>query len=1086
MGDLDTSKNLFRGIAVPHPKVIDSTALWPEQSSYDQAGPTAGVPEDQDGSAMVLEAFGDQTASTTLRVRTKRGGFPGNGASYIHRAADSGDWYGWNTPATIWGYERVGAAGLTVNPSALTLANGNVLVFVSSSLGGSGEVRVWEYVASTNAWSVGATVVANEGAYSNLARAYCDAVQLPSGRILCFYLVEDSDNATVYTINVRFSDDNGDTWAEWATYACSDPTRLDTDTNVPFRLRAAYSEATGEILLILWVQPQSGTYTQCLLQYASNDLGASFSYVGGIDGTDADDQSVTGDVVVADGVFVVLSDNPSSNGSVNGSEVFRLGSAFEAIGAGGSGDPFAVSNRNVLSGSTVQTEQMAAACVSPDGVIWYFSTNLSATVDNFLIMYSEDGGLSWKTPAAGTLSTGYGSTFQPGVITVQITKPALAWQRGRIILVCNHDSPTTTSDDDDLTALYLGGFSTVTLPYRAVSLAGDRIGRTPDFQTGWERNWLPFELPGNDGWTKSTSGTQSEAISSGALRLTATSGIVRYTVTPTADGTLTAYMDVAVNSGSAEVFRWRYDDGSSVLYTVGIQLTTTAISIIDDPTGAATSLDSDTHGGGRVQFIVSIDGSSVRVWWRDQDTSELQAWTLMSGTASNLGTSALSDQVRFGIASTTTANLDVYQVAYSEGAETGAGLGGFTNPDDLQGRNYAPGGYSTYVDAGVSIYGVDGPTGANEDWHIDTRYEHPVERAFVGTSPSPRIGWRSSTAAASMALAWRRSTSGFESRAYNGAEVLHFEGINWRQAQLQRTRNNGSSWTDEVEIINYKAITFSRIGDVVYPGSGTAADAIYLHENELAGGTFEDGAGKVRKIAGNTAGAWVIGTTNSHKAAIFLESADDTEATSGTGEIWFPRLTVIFSPYTCDGLRIQLHDDGAGHDPADGYYTIGSMFHGRLVPFGRDYSFGRVVTTAANTEISETRAGHRRSRVNGPTRRSVSVAFPAIDVTQYSEEGQPDSIEYNATFVNTRTAPDEPVKIPGLLEYLRGSHRLCLYLPKIDRFSGADGNVQYNLHGAEGAILGRLVGPVSLTAIAGDESTSEVLSIAQITIEEEV
>jgi len=433
----------------------------------------------------------------------------------------------------------------------------------------------------------------------------------------------------------------------------------------------------------------------------------------------------------------------------------------------------------------------------------------------------------------------------------------------------------------------------------------------------------------------------------------------------------------------------------------------------------------------------------------------------------------------------------VFLYAHSYEAAAGSGLTAFANPTSLQGLPIGAGSAQAgYIADGVSVYAVDGPAVPGDDWTIDTRYpEYGIENIFPGTTPSPSVGWRSSTTTASMAVAWTRSTSSaIKSRSFSGLEVIHLRGINWRQAMLQRTQNAGSSWTDEVEILAYDTagVVFTRVGDVVYPGSGSPADSTYYQFGELVGGHFQFPNGDVRKITANTEGHWAIGSNDVPKCAIYCEDMDDGEDASGTGYIWHPNVTVAISPYNANGFRLLINEDTSPIAPPEAYFSINTLFHGRLMPFGRDYSHTRTQTITPNTEISTLRDGSRRSRVNGGARRSVSVSFPAIDVTPFSSDSTPDVVtETNATYGIT-VAADEPVKLDGVLEYLRGPDRLMLYLPYLPKYSGADGNAQLLEHRSKGVIYGRMMGGITLTQVTGTEQVDEVVSIATITIEEEL
>lgn len=1099
----DTTKSEFRCIAVPDPRVLNSDALWLAESSYDQAGNTAGVPADQSGSAMVMKAVGTQTAASALRYRAQVGGFPGHGhptgrgwpTTGIWQRDGQADWYGWDGPTSINGYEVVQSHVAPGNndghtyPSIITLASGNVLMAAGGDDGTAERIHTRLYTASTNTWGSAVLVATDQLGGGSIPGLFPDLVQLSSGRVLLFHLTEDTLEAGEANIATYYSDDEGATWTQQVELALGAAVsgNFDVTYGAFTRLRAAYNAATGEVLLLVWVTKASGTFVDQVFQFASLDLGSSFEFVTLIDGGDDDDQSLTGDIVVHNGVFVVFTENPTATATLGGTHAIRLGSAFDALTAGSVDTAIAPisSSRTVV---TTTGENRCCACVDDRGVIWLYSTNTAATVENALCFYSGDGGISWTNAMGGSENTGYGSWFQPGVdATIYPKQMACTWQRGRVIMLANHDSPTTSTDDLTLAALYLGGFSTVTLPYRKSQLSTLQRGRRdPAAQVGWERDYLPYELPQNDGWT--ALGAGSEVVTAGVLAITA-AGVAtrRYQITPSglaAGSSAIQHCIMKCNTGEGTTQAW-LDDGT-LDYRATIQLTSTAITLYDS--AAASSLGTDTHGGGIVEWIIAVTGSSAVAWWRDWTSSEERTWTKLSGTLTDGGAADGASRFAFGSTLGSSSTVDVYHYAHSYGDTAGAGLAGFTNPDDLQGLPLGAGPEAAeYIADGVSLYAVDGPAVPGEDWHIDTRYEYAIDRIFPGTSPSPSIKWRSSTTTAGMAIAWDRSSSTtVNSRAWNGLEVIHLRGVNFRQAQLQRTQNAGSTWTDEVEIINYKSVVFARVGDIVYTGAGTPADGPYFQFNELVGGYFEFPNGDVRKITANSEGNWVVGSTDVHQCSIYLEDTDDGEDTSGTGKIWFPNVTVLISPYNANGFRLQINDDATPVAPPEGYFTIGTMFHGRLMPFGRDYSQQRSITLQPNTTVITARDGTRRTRVNGKSRRAVSISFPAVDVTPFSADGQPDVvIETNVSYA-LAVAADEPVKLGGVLDYLRGPDRTMLYLPYMPKYSGADGNAQLLEHRNYGTIYGRITSGVTMTQVTGTEEIDEVISIAGITIEEEV
>ena len=144
----DQSRPDLRGLAYHDPRL---TKVWGAESSYTQAGNTAGDPNPQQDTEMELEASGQQDADSTLRIQSLRGGLPGPGpmrAGFCWRDDDASDWRGWEVPTTPLGWEHVawtdGTSGLvrgTYTPHSVTLDDGTVLVAVQAVY--EGVVRRW-------------------------------------------------------------------------------------------------------------------------------------------------------------------------------------------------------------------------------------------------------------------------------------------------------------------------------------------------------------------------------------------------------------------------------------------------------------------------------------------------------------------------------------------------------------------------------------------------------------------------------------------------------------------------------------------------------------------------------------------------------------------------------------------------------------------------------------------------------------------------------------------------------------------------------------------------------------------------------
>jgi hypothetical protein len=72
----------------------------------------------------------------------------------------------------------------------------------------------------------------------------------------------------------------------------------------------------------------------------------------------------------------------------------------------------------------------------------------------------------------------------------------------------------------------------------------------------------------------------------------------------------------------------------------------------------------------------------------------------------------------------------------------------------------------------------------------------------------------------------------------------------------------------------------------------------------------------------------------------------------------------------------------------------------------------------------------------------------------------------------------------GMIEQLKGSVTPVVYLPSVDLATASKTVFQYSAPSR--AIYGRIVTPITQTAILGQEDLNEVLSCDTVTIEEEV
>ena len=102
-----TSLAWLRGFLLPDPRfVLDSFDTT--NSAYTEQGPIPGVPEPQDETELLLQAVGEQAASTILNVKTNRGGHPAAGARFLwQRDTTDSDWFGHDPACAMSGFQFV-------------------------------------------------------------------------------------------------------------------------------------------------------------------------------------------------------------------------------------------------------------------------------------------------------------------------------------------------------------------------------------------------------------------------------------------------------------------------------------------------------------------------------------------------------------------------------------------------------------------------------------------------------------------------------------------------------------------------------------------------------------------------------------------------------------------------------------------------------------------------------------------------------------------------------------------------------------------------------------------------------------------
>jgi len=1106
----------YQGIAIHDPRVKYDHLRSPDEatapSAYTQAGPIAGQPKPGQDSDMVLRARGHQTAGGDLEIRTHLAGHTDAGG-YIVRDIGAGDsaleYLGADSYTTITGWDGgirrdADGSGPAAQVPVIRLESGDLLMVEYSA---ATTHLAWRYDADTGTWSHVATLPSPMESSGQLPRH--ELVQLPGGRVL--YLYTDRDDSQVH---VRYSDDDGDTWADYASavLASAPGERI-------FEISAAYTR--GVICMILGVEtvvaPPMGAR-----QYVSHDLGMSFEPVG---------------------EEWYVNSNPAERPariSLVGLPSGRVAMAYWRVMTGGAGTE-AYSYRSidpsepgyetdridlVLSAEApAYAESALAMWQDEDGVLYVMLEvdDLGADARSQLF-FSDDGGSTWTKCTLPSLA------WRDSGGNVRLGPYSCASTGGRAALVTRWTS-ASSGGPQSLGVLYLGGWAWATVgtvresaqDYSRKSWLG--WGRQDGAADIFGGGWIGINAPGSSGWTAAgagggtqTSDNRWQVVTSGALR--------SYTMTD-AQGQdeiegMTAVCSVRVDSGGSlsspdVALRVRISDydapgttNATRIHEVELRFTTTGFRMYDTIAGAQVGSDQ------------TVDMSTAPVWimvsMRKASTGELAVWYGSEyGPARRLETaialSVLADdsgsnptnqsRIQFGHLASGTATSEWGFVGFSAQAGPPAParaenyVSRWTNPNDLRSREYSS--RSCLVLDDVRIQAVDGPSRLGETWRIVPQYEHGIEALHPQISPSPSRTWRSTGDNQVELIVWDLENDLF-SDAYMGSYALVFGlfGHNFRSANLLGWNTGTASW-DTIGTIDsasgYTSLAWKRAGSVVRPDDDHTSSAdTYLWRDQHAGDTIDlGGEDGPRRIERNMEGAWSTdgsGTPAVRQPRLYLQTDDLTgsEASSGTtGAIWVRDSLLVLREYDGRYQRIALQIPSQA--TAAGYYEIGSVHLGPLLILGRTYDRGWISRRSRLTDLLTRSDGTRRARVRGGSRRALEVAWVAgaVDVSREQENAPtPDYWSSGANASLPLASSDDVARaLEGLLDEIDGPAEPVVYVSKIPLLdSGSD---SLHITDRQRILRGRIVSATTRREhVTGDEAVSEAERMNRIVLEEEL
>jgi len=1125
------TKPTFRGLLIPDERIKEGN-ISATDSSYSQAGPMPGVPAPQADTDLNLEATGTQSANKQLRIATQRGGHPDRGGATFRwsNATDAADaWRGWTQPNTLtsWQVMDVGNAlassGTQVahDAHAVGLPNGYVaIVWHRKRIDGINIYKGVRFQTMAPDGTLSTAITVWETLDAITQETHPCLMLLPNGRLMLYHYFEDITKDVVQ-VQSFYSDDDGANWTLATSSALPDAIDVSTatvgyslNTRPSAKMRACYSG--GQVLLLLSFRSNdtsTGSHQDGIAQYASSDLGLSFEQV------EIWPRTVTGTqaeaVATANGfdVFLITLD-----GSGDPLIIRRnLASAFIPISTASNLAGPAIFNAyswdpGYHAGARVWGDCELATAKGEDGLLYVMArgratggTYAANNVGDLRIAMDRSGGAdlagSYELMGQGTSQPVIGSSFtaRAGLIwwaesTADFPRYfGLCAAQGRLALFHSWSADTGTRDES-VARMMLGGWGDVTLGQYFNS------GGIPR-RVCWDYTWLPIEEPDDIGtpanaWTITTAGTNASNVTNGYLTVTTGGGNRNWNRVPpgtVAEGIIAHFGCQHVSQTGALnkyiLAQFRQADGSDN-YTIDVWIRAGNV-LVEDNNGASQlgqlSIDAQTKG---VEVLVFFKGSKTTVLARQIDHDADKTWSTVCSNATVSDSGTGTSKVQFGhrAASTAESRWLWFHFVSDEYAGLAPSSGGFTNPTDLDGAPFTSLA-KTYVDDGVFVRAVDGPTAPGNTWNIDTRYQYPVTNVLPSSEPSPAKGWRS-TDETEQTIAF--ATTGVNRYSEIG---LYLEGINFRNATL--AGHNGSAWVTLASIdtaTGQTTLAYLQGGTSVGVNpSGSTAPGRYFELDELAGGTVRvnpsSGADFSRTITRSGPGQWTE-QAGYLRASVEMASTPVVLSNTGTLDIWSPRILIAIHnvPSSYKKFRLVIP---ATQNTAAGYYKIGQMALGPLHLFSQDYSWGRTVETAPNTELVTYRDGSRSSFKRGENRRAVSFGWgEGVDTTAIQGSAPaPDYIEGSST----SGAPvigyrgDMPSLLERLNAYTAGPNMPLVYCPSI--VAGSTGNDVKTIQGYSASIYGRLVSGVQTDSIVGEEldgQAGELMRISNVRIEEEL
>jgi hypothetical protein len=982
----------------------------------------------------------------------------------------------------------------------LGLDNGKLLIAVNySSPTVFSRIVVYHRLEDDDTYT--STTVANVSASFGVSvgDSYPSMCLLPDNRILLVYNEKIGTPSGNEYINFKsyISDDEGVTWTLHSEQLITDTIPWGISSNEYLPVGVQIAALNGQVLLLLettYTSSTTGVYKNRVFQFGSIDEGQTFT-------------RVTSDYDFDGGFHRVRLQTRQNKyficyiGGLSEIHSMQIPHAFFSVYLGRFANIYTIVENTINVEANVNNFDMAggevALCVDKDDVVYIYYRRCNQTSQESYINKISLNGTDWEYSGLTYVSSTWyqvqdTSTTKPRPTNIQATSIT-----GRIAIA--HNIETSLSNDESLLVLFMGGYSTLTLPYY-----DDSKNRYKKLT--FKTIYIPYIQPQNiTGFT--VTGAGSSSIDNGRLKLDTSSlngKLISESYTTTLDEGLVCRCRFEVITGGSIT-----DDERIVLLQIGTgtgtsnygafaRISNTQIALVSYNSGNTIGSPQNI-GTGQNELILAIANRSAQLWICTDTKKHVKEYTFVAGLTTLQGSSVpiTGGLLTFGHPNKNpTVQTYFYEVMVSSAFQTGLQMADYT--PELSAMNYPPAGKYIYIADGVQITTLNGPAKLNDEYRISPRYDYAIDNVFYVNSPSLQTEWRSQSVSAGSYVPNQdivfQSLKDSLGRAIggNGLYGIHLNGINFKLIQVY-SRIAGTSTPYYIIANKQNLIEFYydvKFGAII-PNTANSSTGQYIRYNEFAGASIQldDHSNTIQaKIISNTEGT--LSSSSTKKPIFYIEKGVTIPNTGSASD----RIAQII-PTSC---TILLYLDGSSQEfdiklrfvtsrTVENYFKCSHISIGPVVLPGQQYSRGRTISRDSGTISEQLLNGTRFSRNVRPSKRTLRLSWSdPIDLFSMSAD-QVDPDYWTALSSSTdavATAKDVPMLMLGLLQRLQGSYRPLVYLPYIERLTST-GSIQSDILLREDEqMLAVITSDITIESVIGDENQSEAFRVSTITIEE--